>query len=185
MHARIPETPSPGGECHCRERRGGQQRLSRSTTERHHSRRRDMEARCYCMDDLLMEHLVEHGLEGMLAVFTAAYNMGMKVDRECFIPPGNAPRREFLGTIVVVSCVPRFSGAVGPESLVARIDPYAWWNAIRGSVNSCLEIHSPGYTPAAVDDARPKNRPRRPVQHVGIRYETITTIHAHVHASGI
>ena len=48
-----------------------------------------MDAQRHSMEDLIVEHLIEHGPEGMLAVFTAAYNMGMKVERERFI--GAAP----------------------------------------------------------------------------------------------
>ena len=41
-----------------------------------------------------MEDLIEHGPEGMLAAFTAAYNMGMKIERERFIGAGRYERAE-------------------------------------------------------------------------------------------
>ena len=53
-----------------------------------------MEAQHHSMEDLIVEHLIEHGPEGMLAAFTAAYNMGIKVERERFIGAGRYERAE-------------------------------------------------------------------------------------------
>ena len=53
-----------------------------------------MDAQHHSMEDLIVEHLIERGPEGMLAVFTAAYNMGMKVERERFIGAGRYERAE-------------------------------------------------------------------------------------------
>ena len=53
-----------------------------------------MDAQHHSMEDLILEHLIEHGPEGMLAAFTAAYNMVMKVERERFIGAGRCERAE-------------------------------------------------------------------------------------------
>lgn len=45
---------------------------------------------------LLMELLIENGPEDMLAIFTAVYNMVMKVERERFIGTGRHERAESL-----------------------------------------------------------------------------------------
>ena len=91
-HGNIPYATASNALRRCRERRGDRQRPPRSTTYRHHSRRRDMDEEHHITDDLLMELLIENGPEAMLAVFTAAYNIGMKVERERFIGVGRYER---------------------------------------------------------------------------------------------
>ena len=53
-----------------------------------------MDKKPHSMEDLLMELLIENGPEAILAVFTAAYNMGMKVERERFIGAEHYERAE-------------------------------------------------------------------------------------------
>ena len=53
-----------------------------------------MDAQHHSMEDLIVEHLIEHGPEGVLAAFTAAYNTGMKIERERFIGAGRYERAE-------------------------------------------------------------------------------------------
>ena len=53
-----------------------------------------MDAKHHSMDHLLMELLIENGPEAMLAIFTAVYNMGMKIERERFIGAEHYERAE-------------------------------------------------------------------------------------------
>ena len=53
-----------------------------------------MDKKPHSMEDLLMELLIENGPEAILAVFTAAYNMGMKVERGRFIGAEHYERAE-------------------------------------------------------------------------------------------
>ena len=47
-----------------------------------------MDAKHHSIDHLLMELLIGNGPEAMLAIFTAIYNLGMKIGRERFIGAG-------------------------------------------------------------------------------------------------
>ena len=53
-----------------------------------------MDRKPHSMEDLLMELLIENGPEAILTVFTAAYNMGMKVERERFTGAEHYERAE-------------------------------------------------------------------------------------------
>ena len=53
-----------------------------------------MDKKPHSMEDLLMELLIENGPEAILAVFTSAYNMGMKVERERFTGAEHYERAE-------------------------------------------------------------------------------------------
>ena len=49
-----------------------------------------MDEEHHITDDLLVELLIENGPAAMLTVFTAAYNMGMRVERGRFVGAGDA-----------------------------------------------------------------------------------------------
>lgn len=60
-----------------------------------------MDARNHSIDDLLIEHLMVHGLEGTLTVFTVVHDTGMRAERKCFT--GNLVADSLRGTEFIVS----------------------------------------------------------------------------------